>query len=316
MSNNQDFAEDKIDEVEEETTEQPEGDEEDSESDESGEPEGAPEHEEELAPAEAHSKQSDVDPIKNKFNQLRREKYNLINRINELESKLVSERGMTDLSNQAMQKHYEDSIYQRLDQAKTFKAQAIESGDVKQQIEADEALAAAVGEVQAHKKWQAEQEFVERQREQSKQQQQQQQQYNQPPEVAYQQQLHQYQQQWASERPYLNPNNPQYDSKLGTAIDTYARQLTQYLQQSGYGHQVGSPEYLDNIDDQIAILQGNRGLNMKHGNSPVSRVTRGSGASRGVTQNISKEQKDIARSFGMSDEKYMKRYMEQQAKRK
>jgi hypothetical protein len=315
----------KIDDQEEEIEQEatvPEAAEEAQEAETSSESE---EEQAEVAEQEKTPKEKPKDYVKTRFHQLQREKHQLLKQLEdrdrllqEKEMQLNRAEKLTNFSTEAAMHNYAETIDKDLERAKSLKIQALESGDVNQQIEADLALHEAVGKRQDLNKWKAEQEFIYRQ--------QQEQQFAQPQQpyydeaAEYQRYVQNSKRAWMAANPDIDPDSPQCNRKVALALDAYVTKLENHLNKSGMGNMIYSREYYDEIDNQKALLYNelrtNKGLNMKHGNNQVSRVTRGDFSGKA---NLPPSHMETARDladYGVSKETYLKYYLQEQANQK
>lgn len=249
---------------------------------------------------------------KTRINQLQREKYQAIDEIHRISHENEQLRKMVDFSTQAAIKNYDDTVYHKLERARQRKEQAIESGDVKEQIDADVDLATATSEINYLNNWKAQQNY---QNQYQEQQQQAQNNYQQPPHVSQSHEV----QRWADMNPWFNPQSNDYDEELAEQAQLYADVLDARLYRSGRQNEIMSREYFETIDNYVNSIAptqkfNQRNLNMKSSRNSVAPVRSGGFASSSQTTQfkLTPEERNMAKMLGISEKEYFKGKMEQQ----
>lgn len=308
-----DFAEEEVVEHE-----QPEGEHVEEEVEEAPESEQAEEEVEE-APKPKKSKPRNYNPYKTRLNQTQKEKFQAISEAQRLQQENDYLRQQMELSNQTGMFHYEASVDQRLQRTEKMLEQAIESGDVRGQAEAQRELADAVAEKRRILESKAQQSI------QQQQQQQQQQYYNQihqdPEFVVDEYQKHEVAR-WAARNPYFDQKSPEYDPHLSDAVEAFADRLERTLISTGRGHMVCTRDYFNELDkyaqsfyeDRPATNNQGRQLNMRPSNQYVAAPTRGgmqsgnSGSQDNMNTPINgvpaDHIRDMAKRLGIDEKKY------------
>lgn len=201
------------------------------------------------------------DPQKTKMNQILRERYQLENERNiiaqeneRLRQEMESLKTINSFSTQAAVTNYETSTIDRLQRAKDMKAQAMEAGDIKEQIEADIALNAALAEQERLNVWKENQRLHQQQQQidyEAYNQQQQSQQY------AYNQNQSnpipndQIADQWYNENDWFNEKSNNYDPDSKEFAITLADRMDTELFRNGRADAIYSPEYFEYLDMEI-----------------------------------------------------------------
>jgi hypothetical protein len=203
--------------------------------------------------------------------------------------------------------HYEEAASQRLQAAKEFKQRAYDSGDIKEQIDADIALSLAVSEIQTLNQKKAEHQALQQpyyQGSQQQQQYQQQPQYNQEIEAK----------RWVERNQWFNPASESYDDWMATEMHNYCNALDNNLYRAGLDSKIMGNEYFETIDNHARALadyrakMGKGDLNMRGAPNTVSPV-RGNGGlnqqNRQQQVKLSPDERNIARKLGLNDETYL-----------
>lgn len=213
------------------------------------------EHEEEAAPKKKKS------PNKYKVGELMRERYALEqerNIIADERNRLLQEvenlKQVNKFSQQAAVTNYETSTLDRLERAKDLKTQALESGDIKAQVDADIALNKAMNEYERLADWKEKQRISDQQ--QQYEEQSNQNYYN---SQAQQQQLYQDQTapneqvatQWVKDNEWFNEGSEGFEPELRRFTEDLTNSMDAYLYRAGMQHGIYSPEYFEYLDERI-----------------------------------------------------------------
>ncbi len=105
---------------------------------------------------------------------------------------------------------------------------------------------------------------------------------------------------WLLSNPELTRGSPYYDAKLENAIIAEADRMNQYLAQNNATHVIGTPEYLDKLDDFVDYYK-NEGASALAGYGVGVRAR--SAAPRQEVQ-LTEIEKNIADSIGMTPSEY------------
>lgn len=294
----------------------------------SDEPEGSDESEEGEEGQEKSGNQRQIDPeIKARLNQIRREKYEAINEtkiLHEERARLLAEnellRRQSDTSAQAALTQYQTSAVERLDRAKQIKAQAIESGDINAQIEADIALTSAVTDYSKIADWQAsenvrqEQEYNYAEIERQRQQMEADVYRSTPPEVLNRQVA----ETWVAQNPWWDINSRQYDPSRAKVAEEVLDLLDRSYTGQGMRHMMLSSEYFEQANQLIAQRlssashyqsqdhhqhQSQRRPQMKPSRSPVAPVRSGVNSTASQPR-LSAEELDFCRRGSIDPNQY------------
>lgn len=217
-------------------------------------------------------------------------------------------------STQTAVQQFEQAALQRFEAAKSNYARALENGDIQEQTAATAALSIASAEYNNATSLKAREALV-----------------NQPPvaqqpqpnyahqqEYVQQQAIQQHRalqqnnmQIWTSQNDWMVQNSKNFDADLAREVDGYATQFEQNLRQNGLEHAIATPEYFEVINSHVQALKSGRGTSNPRGlnmNTPLSRMGNGRrGPTQGANSNLpplTKDQRDIARAFEMSDDQY------------
>lgn len=258
------------------------------------------------------------DPFQQKFDRVKKEKYEsleqkhmALDRVAQLERENEELRRTAEIASQAAMINHDERVKHRLERAKQLKGQAIESGDVQQQVDADLELSMAASELDRLNNWKATQTL--------------QSQYPEParemprPEVLNSREI----QHWYQKNPWANPDNDEFDKDLRYEAERAGDQLDNYLIQNGLQHQMYSREYFNEIDNYISQVKRQnpdyeepshishrRAIPMKNSRSPVSSMRGVSssgvpGASPRKTFTISKEEMELSKQWGLDPKTYV-----------
>lgn len=251
------------------------------------------------------------DPLKQKLHRIQKEKFQAIeqkhqaiDRITQLERENEELRRSSHLASQAAMVNHDDRVNYRINNAKQQKMQAIESGDVQAQVDADLELSLAVSEYDRLQNWKASQSLQSQYPEQ---------QQAVVPEVLNARTLNA----WEEQNPWANSSSDDYDEALTNQAHHIGNQLNQWCHANGLSHEIYSPQYFQRLDQEIAHLRNQnqdepysqrRAIPMKNSKSPVSSM-RGTSSSRisqpqKQTVSLSRVELDTAAELGMTAKEY------------
>jgi hypothetical protein len=257
------------------------------------------------------------DKAQTRINQIQRDRYQALAALEQAraenerlrqENKVIEEQ--KSLSTQAAMRHYDDNVNTRLERARQMQIAAIESGDAQAQADANIEIASATNAMQELKNWKYKEDynrkFAEQRAQDDSYQQQQTPAYN-PNDILLED--------WVEKNEWYNPASENHDPELSAALSQYANQLDYQLASTGYGHQIKSQEYFQNIDNAIRqfVSQRNsqhsnqgRSLNMRtpQGGAYSARNGRSAQAQAQRSGPLSDEQRDMARRMGVTDKQY------------
>ena len=253
-----------------------------------------------------------------RIHEIQKEKYQALDELQRIKEENEHLKKMAEISTQSAIINYDMTVKQRLDRAKQLKAQAIESGDVAAQVEADIELSSAVSELQKANDWKMQKSYQDQQMSEV---------YQQPPEVSNQREI----QRWVNENQWMNPNSHDYNESLASKMNAATDSLDAYLFRTGQHDLRFTREYFNELDayrsQLISEMEDNsdeyeapvrsrndsqpaqrRNVPMKTSNRPpVSPVRSQRPSSSGEPQRftISNEEKEIARRMGVTDKAYV-----------
>lgn len=263
---------------------------------------------------------------KTRINEVTRQKYQAIeqmksamDRANALELENEQLRRLNSMQTNASALQQEATAKERLERAKERKALAIESGDIKGQVDADIAIAEAVSEVQKidydktyrqvqqeydQQNYEAQQRYAEAQM----------QQYQRPEEAN-----RHIAEKWLMDNEWFMKQSPNFNPKLHDEVQRLCDQLDATLYRSGEQYKIYSDEYFQYVNQQIPALQqrlGTRPAMSKSQNyvEPVRGGNQNYAQKQRVT--LTSEQKDLIRGLGVKPEEYIKHMRSDQARRK
>lgn len=254
-------------------------------------------------------------PADKRIHEIQKEKYQALDELQKLREENEQLRKMADLSTQSAIINYDMTVKQRLERAKQLKTQAIESGDVNAQIEADVELSSAVGEMQKANDWKLQKSYQDQQINET---------YQQPPEVINQKEINR----WVNENAWLSPNNEDYDEELANKMNVVTDSLDSHLFRTGQAHLRFTREYFNELDAYKRQLlseseappesnrsnQGHqfsqrRSAPVRTSNRPPVSPVRGQRNSSiqedRPRYTISNEERDMAQRMGVSDKAYV-----------
>ena len=267
------------------------------------------------------------DTGKTRLNQIQREKYQAINERDAIAaeySRMAEEnerlRRISEYSTSAALTQYETGAHDRLLMAKEKKVKAIEEGDVKAQVDADEIMAAATAELvqlQYSKSQQNVQQAQEREAYESQVREQQAYQ-NVAPDIANRHIADS----WVMDNEWFNSKSPNFDPQLSGIVEQLTDKLDAQLMREGNAHQIFTPEYFQYIDQYVAQVQqqrqpqqqyrdeySQRRTPMPSPRTPVSPVRNGYGSSQRTESRrvqLSSADMDMARRLNVSPETFAK----------
>lgn len=212
---------------------------------------------------EATKNKKPKDPNKTKMNQILRERYQIENEKNVIAQenerlRLEMERlkQINTFSTQAAVTNYETSTLDRLDRAKDLKVRALESGDVKEQIEADIALNTALSEMERLKGWKENQKLNEQQQKLDAES------FSNNPYHQQQYEQQQYEnhvnnqdlaaQEWYQQNEeWFDPKGESYDADAAEFAARLSDNMDTVLYRNGRQDAIYSPEYLQYLNEQV-----------------------------------------------------------------
>ena len=259
------------------------------------------------------------DKAQTRINQIQRDRYQALAALEQAkaenerlrqENRLIEEQ--KSLSTQAAMRHYDDNVNTRLERARQMQIAAIESGDAQAQADANIEIASATNAMQELKNWKYKEEYERKFTEQQAQ------------DNAYQQQAYSAPtynpndillEDWVEKNEWYNPASENHDPELSAALSQYANQLDYQLANTGYAHQIKSPEYFQNIDNAVRQFVSHRNnqysnqgrsLNMRtpQGGAYSARNGRSAQAQSQRSIPLTDEQRDMARRMGVTDKAY------------
>jgi hypothetical protein len=241
---------------------------------------------------------------KTRINQIQREKYQALDELNRTKSELDRVKKMAELTAEAASRHYDDNVLQRLERARQLKAQAIESGDVQAQVDADMEMASATNEFQNLNAWKAQQSFKI--------------QNDYVPQYDDSAQKDYEAQKWVTENSWIHPDSEDYNEDLAEQVSLYCDAMDVNLYRSGYADKIRSPEYFHQINKHIYELTKKgygqkRELAMRSTRSPVSPVRNSyshQGERQGREIRLTNEEKDLARHLKVPEKVYLAKKIE------
>lgn len=271
---------------------------------------------------EEHPRKSDS--AKERINRLTREKYRAAreaqrakDEIEYWKSKYAEEHEAKKVTTEAGVRQYEANVAARMEKARTNQIAAIESGDAQAQADANVELASATTELHELNNWKSQYEHQKRLHEQE---QQYQQQHPFVPPAEYNADIAQ---DWLQDNEWFHPQSQKHDQELANYIHWVSNNLDQEMVKAGKGNLIRSPEYFEYIDayrDEFVNHRRNQGQNNAQRRDLNMRVDRGRGpapvrGAQGVyggrrggvdSTGMSREEKEAARWFNISDESYRK----------
>ncbi|HEY5234614.1 MAG TPA: hypothetical protein VIJ14_00430, partial [Rhabdochlamydiaceae bacterium] len=264
-------------------------------------PEGEEQEEQFESPVHKKSKR---DPLKTRLNQVLREKYQYAHALEQIQAENDRLKSLNDITTQAAMKAHDETVINKLERARRAKEEAIETGDIKAQVDADVSLADAVNEYKELENWKSQQAYN--------------QQYQQP-----MQQESNIDQQYAmeaylNEREFLHPDSEKYSPELDRRTAQFKQTFDRLIYQNNAQHTIGTQDYFNALDNFI-ITEANRmksqqhgmgKLNMSRSRQSVAPVRGGYSSNPGVSQRgmearLSSDEKDMARRMGIPEKEYV-----------
>lgn len=241
--------------------------------------------------------------IRERLSQVQRERYQAMQEADILRHENEALRKTAEIaSGQALQQ-YDENLKRRYENARIAKARAMEEGDIQSQIDADSDLAMISNEVYQTNFIKAQNNYQSSQ-------------YQQQPANQYHDNSH-HASQWVQENPWFNNSSEEFDPWLAGQVDAACADYDTNLRNSGQGHLIMSPAYLNEVNKYADSLirhrnqngQSKRELNMKQSRTPVSPVRNGYSQTQNssVRQKVkpSQEEKDLARRLGVDEKTYL-----------
>lgn len=257
------------------------------------------EPENEIAEEDGHKKPKKYDSIRQRLSEAQREKFQYQHALTELQRENEQLRASADLSSQAAMLHYEEGVAERLEKARQFKLQALESGDLQAQVDADIQMQAATTDAINLNNWKAQQALLEQQTQNPG--------YDE--EAYYNTMREQQAVNWISQNgEWLHPQSPNYDAWMADQLDAYCEKFDNNLFRNGLDHAMYTPEYFQVLDNHVNALKhnrrgngyGRRELSMRSSGSAVSPVRGAHSAQSEYTgqpnyRKLSADEKEIVR---------------------
>ncbi len=251
------------------------------------------------------------DKAKTRINQIQREKYRALHEADRLRSEVEQLRQLVDTSSQVAVKQYNDNVMKRLEDARSNKIQALESGDPAAITDADARFTAAFNEMQQINDWKAQQDFERNQASYLAQQQ-----GYQQPQAVIPPENYAEAEDWLDRNEWFNPESENFDQEAAELVDQYSQYLNQKLYESGHAAAIMSPAYQAELEKAREYVLINRnsprggGLNMKQsrgGANPVRRAPTQAahGEPRQQEVSLTRDEKDFARKMGLTDKAYL-----------
>lgn len=275
-------------------------------------------------------------------NKARREAFQQVNRIRELEAQLARKeeekaqlRYTNEVTTQSAYGGYEAAAKERMDRAKDMYTAAYESADPKAIADANEIMHKAVYEFERIKSIKAEQEAIkknehelEQARLQAQAQYQQQNPSQYPSKPTLNQEQYSYAENWVAQNDWFKVNGPNYDAEKHAIADQACAMLDAWCYQNNRAHEIATPAYFAEIDrylEQVYTMPGTnqitprppqaqqqqyapqRGVPVKNVVAPArgSVGTMPNGApQRGQKSPLSPEQRNFVRNLGVSEEEF------------
>lgn len=250
---------------------------------------------------------------KSKYNKLKRERYEAINKLKQLREENEQLKKASETYSNAAMTHYDRSLQLKLEQAEQLYAKAVEDGDVAAQTKAQVELAKATAQMVSVDSWKEQQKYQEELSKQAKPQEAQQ--YD---EV----EINENMQEWLEENPWIVPSSPEYDADMAEEVVAYAKALDRRYARNGMSNKIASPEYFNEVNNYIQEQfygqkpqERTRNISMKPVNNNVAPVGRTS-KQAAKTVRLSPSDQAMARRIGMTDEQYLPFVLEAQEKAK
>lgn len=235
------------------------------------------------------------------FQMAQREKFNAIAENERLKQEVSRLKNISDQSNDAALRHYEENIQNKLYQATAKFELAEESGDVRRKTIAITELNDAQTKINELNRWKADQDYGQNQQQQQYQNQEPQYQpdynqgYNQPQKIHSNRQIESQAEangyNWAASNSWFNPNSRDYDPEMSKVAGSICSDIDSQLMSERNSDAIGSIQYFQELNKRLSQVRAqrnprsnntqvqNRGLNMKQSRSPVSSVRGNNGNS-------------------------------------
>jgi len=242
------------------------------------------------------------------------EKYQALERIRLLEENLRQAQIAAERSSEAAMRSYDAEVIHKVAIARQKLQEAKELGDSQAEIDAQISLNLATNELQKLQDWKAQQEMQQEWQKSQSNIQQPQTNPNVNPYEYHQEET----EEWITRNAdWFHPEGENYDPYFAQETSRYSEALNQLLMERGYGHLIGSQEYYDTIDNQIALARQRlqqsyqkhqpyqRGPQMKSVRAPVA-PSRGSmnRVTPSSKKPLSAAERDMIRGLGVTEEAY------------
>jgi hypothetical protein len=259
---------------------------------------------------------------KTRINQKNREYHEQLRRAEIAEKELHSLkeenerlRKISENSNKAMLSSQESMIDSHIRNAKQVKAKAIEDGDIQAQLDADEALAAAVSDKRRIDEYKIQQKMYEEDQKNHNNNQQHVRNQQQSEEENY---ITPEASEWLADNAWFDEDSEDFDPDLYQKALNYSQHLNRQYQRLGKTNRISTYEYFDDIDKYMSrhintVPSNARNINSKSTGDLVMNRPRGTVAGVGRTQpaggtretfRMSREEQDMARAMGWSDQQW------------
>lgn len=243
----------------------------------------------------------------------------------ELRTTAANLKAFSDKSNEAAIAHYDSNIQLRIEKAKEKKRKALEEGDTESSLDADIELSRATAKEEELNSWKSQQ-YHQRKAEEDYYQQQNavRQRENQNITQNFSE-INEPTRNWLQKNTWWLPNSPDFDPGLVQEVTSYANALDMNLHRNGRTNEIMSPSYYNKIDNYIRQMDNddysNRGeftVNNSRSNtvSPVRNEGRNINGRQRERVVVSADEKQMARSLGLTEEQYIKYKKQDQAKHK
>jgi hypothetical protein len=245
------------------------------------------------------------DSLKTRLNQIQREKYQALGELARVREELEQTRAQAELSSQAAVAHYDATVETNLAVAKQRLAAAKEAGDPQEEAEATLELARAVNAAEAVKSWKSQEAVRQRQQERFAQQ---------TPPDPYESNAPMIDNWLNDNADWVMPNSPHHDARLTQLVDNYTSQWNANLAQNGLAHMIGSPEYLDHLNNYVHQTRQSMTRNpntrsaprVQNNRTPVAPARNSHQGGGRETYRLSTDEKQMIRDLKISPEAYVK----------
>lgn len=258
-------------------------------------------------------RKTNLDPANQRIRQTLNERYQALAMVDKLREENEQLRQLNDLTSQSASLYHEDLVNERFNNAKKLQEEAIESGDIKRQVEALTEMSLAAAAYQKVKDNKAQQEYYIHQ-ERIRQEQQNANQYIQP-DVRYAREV----ENWKANNTWYLPGSEDYDPHLANEVTLLTDRFDATLYRTGQENLILSPQYLREVDKYVSSRvnqsQNNQAFNqrrnipMRNTNNTISPVRNGGRNSNQGQRlrsdiKLSSEERDISRRLGLTDKQY------------